>query len=129
MVQVPEYEMPPGPGYWKASDGNWYPPQAPPGSQAPAPVVYVQPGPSNGQAVAALVCGIIGAVVGLIPILAVPALALGVLAVVFGGVAWRKALRGEPRKGMAIAGTLLGGLAIVLSIVGFIIVNNAFKNL
>ncbi len=128
MVQAPDYEMSPGPGYWKASDGNWYPPQAPPGPQAPAPVIYVQPVPRNGQAVAALVCGIIGAVVGTIPILAVPALALGVLAVVFGLVAWRKALRGEPRKGMAIAGTLLGSLAIVLSIVGFIIVNNAFNN-
>ncbi len=129
MVQAPDYEMPPGPGYWKASDGNWYPPQAPSGPQAPASVIYVQPVPSNGQAVGALVCGIVGVVVGLIPLLAVPALALGVVAVVLGGVAWRKALRGEPRKGMAITGTLLGGLAIVLSIVGFIIVNNAFKNL
>lgn len=23
----PQQDIPPGPGYWKASDGNWYPPQ------------------------------------------------------------------------------------------------------
>ena len=32
-------DLPPGPGYWKASDGNWYPPEAHPdyrGATAPA---------------------------------------------------------------------------------------------
>jgi hypothetical protein len=128
MVQSAENEAPPGPGYWKAPDGNWYPPEAQPAVQSAPPVVYVQQAPSNGQAVAALVCGIIGVVVGLIPILAVPALILGILAVTFGWLAWRRALKGQPRKGMAIAGTILGAVAIALSIVGFAIVNNALKS-
>ena len=59
----------------------------------------------NGFAVAALVLGIVGSVVGLIPILAIPALACGILAVIFGVIAHRRAkVRG--RRGMAIAGWL-----------------------
>ena len=27
-------DLPPGPGYWKASDGNWYPPEAHPDYRA-----------------------------------------------------------------------------------------------
>lgn len=36
----PAGDQPPGPGYWKASDGNWYPPEAQPG---PAPGTITQP--------------------------------------------------------------------------------------
>ena len=37
-------DQPPGPGYWKASDGNWYPPQPPPGVAPSAPpAVHGQP--------------------------------------------------------------------------------------
>ena len=32
-------ETPPGPGWWKASDGNWYPPQSAPGAVQAPPVV------------------------------------------------------------------------------------------
>ena len=119
-------EMPPAPGYWKASDGRWYPPEAAPvPPPAPTPVVVVQTAPSNGMAVAALVCGIIGVVVGTIPILAVPTLILGIFALSFGGVAWRRALHGQPRRGTAIWGTSLGTVAVALSVVGFVIVYNA----
>ena len=38
----PSGDQPPGPGYWKASDGNWYPPQQPPQSQPP-PYGQMQP--------------------------------------------------------------------------------------
>lgn len=34
-------DQPPGPGYWKASDGQWYPPQAAPGATPPS---YGMPG-------------------------------------------------------------------------------------
>jgi hypothetical protein len=30
-------DVPPGPGWWKASDGNWYPPQSAPGASPPPP--------------------------------------------------------------------------------------------
>lgn len=128
MVKSAEYEAPPGPGYWKASDGHWYPPESQPGHQSAPSVVYVQQAPRNGQAVAALVCGITGVVLGTIPILAVPALILGIVALTFGWLSWRRALHGQPRKGMAVWGTVLGIVAVGLSIVGFVIVNNAFSN-
>jgi hypothetical protein len=64
-------------------------------------------------AVAALVVGIVGLVLfwtvwgGVI---------LGVLGVVFGAVGLSRANRGAPNKGMAVAGLILGGLALVGSI-------------
>lgn len=33
---TPPQDQPPAPGYWKASDGNWYPPNAAAGAPAPA---------------------------------------------------------------------------------------------
>lgn len=79
------------------------------------------------MAITALVCGIVGALMGMIPILALPALILGVLALVFGGIAWRRAIARHIKKGMAIAGVLLGAASITLAIIGFVIVNNAFS--
>jgi hypothetical protein len=35
---VPEADMPPGPGWWKASDGNWYAPELHPGAAEPIEV-------------------------------------------------------------------------------------------
>lgn len=40
-------DQPPGPGYWKASDGNWYPPQSAPQQQQP--VQPIPPAPSPAQ--------------------------------------------------------------------------------
>ena len=69
----PPAEEPPAPGWWKASDGNWYPPTSQPGtsgyfSGAPAR-------PTEGTATAALVCSILSWVVCPV-ILAVAALVL-----------------------------------------------------
>ncbi len=91
-------------------------------------VVFVQP-LGNGFAITALVCGIIGAVVGLIPILAVPALIMGILALVFGIAGWKRANKLRAKKGIAVAGVVLGVLAVTLSIVGFVIVHHAFSSL
>lgn len=52
MPQTPPAAGPPGPGWWMASDGQWYPPQTPPGYGQPAygqpagygvPMAYVNP--------------------------------------------------------------------------------------
>jgi len=93
-------------------------------------VVYVER-PGNGMAVAALVCGIVGAVLGVIPILFVAAWGLGAVAVALGIVGRRRAKRvaGAGRGGMALAGTLLGVLALVLGGVGVAIVDDAFDDL
>ena len=57
----PPAEDPPAPGWWKASDGNWYPPTSQPGGGA-----YYAGGPvrpTEGTATGALVCSILSWVV------------------------------------------------------------------
>jgi uncharacterized RDD family membrane protein YckC len=50
--QPPTADEPPGPGYWKASDGNWYPPESSPAPTTP-PVPTAPPGPAMAQMPAA----------------------------------------------------------------------------
>lgn len=45
MSSPPARDAPPGPGYWKASDGNWYPPETHPGYRPPA---FAKPPPWGG---------------------------------------------------------------------------------
>lgn len=95
----------------------------PPGAQMPPPAGYGGPNfgqqPSNGLAIASLVCGII----------ALPAtcccsalsLPLGIAAAVMGGIAMSKA-NAQPEiygggKGMAIGGLVCGILSILTAIV------------
>ncbi|MCK6210800.1 DUF4190 domain-containing protein [Georgenia sp. EYE_87] len=86
-----------------------YPGQAPfPGGQRP----------SSGLAIAALVVGIISFVLAWVPVVNFVSILGGIAAVVLGVLALRKANRGVAGgKGMAIAGTVLGGISLVLSIV------------
>ena len=113
----------PAPGWWQASDGNWYPPEQQPGATAaPGPAGYAAPGPqgyaqpygygyappaptgTSGLAIASLVLGIlwlwwIGSI----------------LAVIFGHISLGQIKRSEGRtggRGMAIAGLVLGYLGI-----------------
>lgn len=74
--------------------------------------------PKNGLGTTALVLGIIGAVFALIPVVGVfLAVPLGVLALIFGVVGVVRASKGTANnKGPAIAGTVLGGVALVASI-------------
>jgi hypothetical protein len=104
------------------------PPEGAP-SPYPPPTVYAAPG--NGMAVASLVLGIVATVLGLVPILALIALPCAILGVVFGVVGRRKAKRlpGRPRKTMAAWGISLGLIGIALSIIGIVIVSNAFDDL
>jgi hypothetical protein len=108
--------------------------QQPPTAPGPPPYGYVQqpPQPAKGRvfAITALVLGIVGSCFGLIPILGVVALPLGIVGLVFGILAISGARKGvRPGKGMAIAGTVLSVLAVVLAIIGFAIVDNAFNDL
>jgi Domain of unknown function (DUF4190)/Protein of unknown function (DUF2510) len=107
------------------------PPPPPPGGQAPSErqVVYVEQA-GNGLAVAALVTGIVGLVLGFIPILFFIAWALGITAFVLGLVARRRAVR-KPhvgRKGMATAGIVLGVLAFGMGIVGLAVLDDIFSD-
>jgi hypothetical protein len=74
------------------------------------------------------VCGIVGAIFGLIPILFFIALPLGLLAIIFGFVGRGRANR-DPnvgRKRMATWGIVSGVAAVVLGCIGIAIVNDAF---
>jgi hypothetical protein len=103
----PDADTPPQPGWWRASDGRWYPPQSHPAAAPPPPGGYGVVPPSNGMATAALVLGIVSICLfwafgfGVV---------LGVLAVIFGIVGKRKAstLPGQPAAGRAVAGLVTG---------------------
>ncbi|MGE3138135.1 MAG: DUF4190 domain-containing protein [Thermoleophilia bacterium] len=102
------------------------PPPPPPPPSAPQQVVYVEKS-GNGLAVAALVLGIVGTVMGLIPILFWIALPCGIVGVCLGIPAIRAAAE-RGRKGMAWAGTILSVIAIALGVAGVAIVNDAFSD-
>jgi uncharacterized protein DUF4190 len=114
----------PGPGWWQASDGNWYPPEQhpqfrPPPPSAPPTGSYVpgrygpgqpyagpvvQPTRTNGKAIASLVLSLVW-VVGL----------TSILAVIFGFIAKREIRdsRGaQSGDGLATAGIVIGFVGI-----------------
>ncbi|WP_415950706.1 DUF4352 domain-containing protein [Streptomyces sp. KLOTTS4A1] len=94
------------------------PPQGPamgtPYPMPPAPGPYMM-APRNGLGIAGLVTGIIGAVLFLTVWLGI---ILGILGLVFGLIGRSRAKRGEATNGgVALAGAILGGIAIVASTV------------
>lgn len=101
-----------------------YPPQPP---SPPYDWQQREPAPAAGMQTAAMVCGIVGSVIALVPILGLIGLALGLVAFVLGAIAWKRRA-GHPR-GVAAAGIILGAVAILLGIVGLVIVNNAIDDL
>jgi hypothetical protein len=131
------YSNPEGKGqrYW---DGQQWtdqrrdaPPPPPPDPEAPGQqqVVYVERA-GNGLAIAALVTGIVGLVLGFIPILFFIAWGLGITAFILGLVARRRAVRKPEvgRKGMATAGIVLGVLAFGMGIVGLAVLDDIFSD-
>jgi MFS-type transporter involved in bile tolerance (Atg22 family) len=95
----------------------------------PAPTLPPQPAVvvvenRSGLSTAAMTCGIIGACLGLIPILGIVAFPLGILAVIFGIVGIRR----KARKGFAITGLVTGLLALLFAVIGIVVVNNAVDN-
>jgi hypothetical protein len=107
------------------------PPTPPPAPQQPAPGGQppVQQSPGNGLAVAALVCGIVGAVLfwtlfgGLI---------LGALGIIFGAIA-RKRTTDDPRiphRGLATAGIILGVITVLGTVIlWFAVINEAEEDI
>ena len=104
------------------------PPHQPVVPPRPGQPVHRQP-TGNGMAVAALVCGIVGAVLAFIPFLFFVGLILGILAIVFGAIGLSRANKGASGKGMAIAGLILGAVSLALGIFGAIVLNRAAHEL
>ncbi|MFI8965114.1 DUF4190 domain-containing protein [Streptomyces sp. NPDC053493] len=102
-------------------------PYGPPGMpgmpQAPLPQ------PRNGLGVTALVLGIVGLVFAIIPIFFWLGAILGVLALIFGIIGASRASKGlATNKGMAITGTVLGGLSVVVAVIWVIVLATAVKD-
>ena len=76
-------------------------------------------------ATGAIVCGVLGVVLGLIPLLFLFAWALGACALVLGVSGWRKPAAIRPK--LARAAAVLGALAVALGAIGFAIVDNALS--
>jgi len=127
-----------GPGWWLASDGRWYPPEtwagpAQPGGYATAtpypsssPYYGAHPGlarPTNGLAIASLICSC----AGIIPfLLGIPC----ILGVIFGFVARSQIKRSNPGQegaGLALAGIIVGFSLIAVFIL-LVAVIAAFGN-
>lgn len=83
------------------------------------------------MAVAALVCGLCGIVVGVIPLFFLGGWLLGVLAWVFGVVGRRRAKANPARggKGMATWGIVLGVAAIIFGFIGLAVLGDAFDEI
>jgi hypothetical protein len=124
----PAPSEPPGPGWWLASDGRYYPPEQAPGAPPPNPPAFsgyaaygapVAQTTVNGLAIASMVLGIlwlwwIGSI----------------LALVFGYVAKGQIDRAAGRqsgRGMAIAGIVLGWIGVAFLVL-FIIFGIALNN-
>jgi len=107
------------------TDEPTYPPP-PPALYLVGPPVYRPIEPGRGLSIAALVCGIVGTVFGLVPITYLIALACGLTAVVLGAIAWR-ARKGQAhlRRTMAAWGIALGVVALVFGVAGAVIVADA----
>lgn len=104
---------PPGPGWWLASDGRYYPPEQAPASQPAPPAFHPQSGPgsirTNGMAIASLVLGLIWVC------------SIGsILALVFGYLARKQidAAGGrEAGRGLATAGIVLGWIGVATLVI------------
>jgi len=96
---------------------------------APPMTVYVRE-PKNGFGITAFCAGLAGTVLGLIPILSIPALICGLIGFGFGmgGVKRLRSKRAD-NKVMTILGVIASVLAVVLGVVGFVIMQNAITDL
>jgi hypothetical protein len=102
----------PGPGWWLASDGRWYPPQAATYGYGQAAPAYTGPRTTNALAVTSMILGIVWI------------FWLGsVLAIIFGHIALNQINHShgaQGGRGMAIAGLVLGYVGIGFLVLGVI---------
>jgi hypothetical protein len=95
------------------------------------PTIHLAAAPMrNGFGIAALCCGLVGMLAGLVPIMFLASGALGIVAIVFAVIGMRRAQHGQAtNRGMAIIGLGAGIGASILAIVGIIIVFSGLNTL
>ncbi|WP_236240491.1 DUF4190 domain-containing protein [Streptomyces sp. CC228A] len=120
MPDQPEAQGQPGfVGFGAPAGPPWAGAPGMPGAPGPYGMPFPPPYavPRNGFGTAGLVLGIVGLVFGVFPFVFVLGGVLGVLALVFGLLGRARARRGEAtNQGMALAGAVLGALAIAAAI-------------
>lgn len=90
----------------------------------------VAPPPRNGFGITALVLAISGVLFGLIPLTGFLALLLGLLAVLFGLLGLGRVRRRQAtNRGLTLAGTVLGAVAVALGVWGLVVVFGAVQQL
>jgi hypothetical protein len=96
-----------------------------------APTIHLAAAPMrNGLGIAALCCGLVGLLIGLVPLMFLASGALGILAIVFAIIAMRRAQRGEASNrftAIVALGTGIG--ASVLAVTGIVIVFSGLNTL
>lgn len=109
----------PAPGWWQASDGNWYPPEQQPGYGGQAygmPTGYGYSTPTataatNGWAIASLIVSLVSCGLG------------SILGVIFGHIALSRIKQtGAGGRGLAIAGLIIGYLGLAIMVVAIVAV-------
>jgi len=123
----PQYPAPGDPAGATSSGPSGSSGYGPQGTGWPA-----DPAPSrpSGQAVAALVIGIVSVLLCLIPVVNAISIVGGVVAVVLGMLALRKLVPGRPAgKGFAITGIVLGAVSAVVAIAMWIVLSIAVAGL
>lgn len=88
------------------------PPAGPPNAPTAAPVK-----PSNGLATAGFVVGLLGFLGSFIPVLNIVGIVLGVIGAILAGVGLAKSRNVGAGKGLALAGLILGVLALIIGVV------------
>lgn len=85
------------------------------------PVIVMQPANSNGMGTAGFVTGLIGLIFCWVPVLGIILAALGII---FGGVASSASRKAGTNNSLAIAGLVLGVIALVIAILLIIAVSS-----
>jgi hypothetical protein len=81
------------------------------------PPPATQPQHNNGFAITALVLGIVGLCIALIPIVGIVAWPIVILGVIFGSISLAQALRNRASKGLAIAGLVCAAVGLAFCII------------
>ena len=128
MTEPPAHEPPQQPPSQPQTPTGGY--AAPPGAPGPYPGAYAGGSPAgpprNGMGIAAVILGVI-ALLGFWTIFL--GIVLGLLALIFGIIGRRRAARREATNGgTALAGAILGGIALVASLLFLALVGAFFVN-
>jgi hypothetical protein len=100
-------------------------------AEAPYERVIVVHQQGNGMSVAGFVCGLLSALLGLVPLFFFVTFPLAVLGVIFGGIGWHRASKQPARGGLglSIAGVVLGVLGFFFSVVGIILLGHVLSGI